>query len=194
MNTAISFATMMTWQAYGGETTMTYVSQVLGLASQNFLAGAAGLAAGIAFIRGLARQRTRSLGNFWVDVTRATLWVLLPLAFVGTLGRADVGRVAIRRGSRRRDAGADGTGALGAGSTPMVFAAGGVVAPWGLVESESQKLALETMASAMPGCRAVDATLRSRGSRGRSCDGRSRVMGSGADEGWGRGRRPARRG
>src|SRR5712692_4058788 len=82
MNTAISFATTTTWQAYGGETTMSYLSQVFGLTSQNFLAGAAGLAAGIAFIRGLARQRTPLLGNFWVDVTRATLWVLLPLAVV----------------------------------------------------------------------------------------------------------------
>src|SRR4029077_389407 len=83
MNTAISFATTTTWQAYGGETTMSYLSQVLGLTSQNFLAGAAGLAADIAFIRGLARQRTPQVGNFWVDVTRATLWVLLPLAVVG---------------------------------------------------------------------------------------------------------------
>jgi K+-transporting ATPase ATPase A chain len=82
MNTAISFATTTTWQAYGGETTMSYLSQVFGLTSQNFLAGAAGLAVGIAFIRGMARQRTSLLGNFWVDVTRATLWVLLPLAVV----------------------------------------------------------------------------------------------------------------
>jgi K+-transporting ATPase ATPase A chain len=80
LNTAISFATTTTWQAYGGETTMTYFSQMFGLTSQNFLAGAAGLAVGIAFIRGLARQRTNLLGNFWVDVTRAVLWVLLPLA------------------------------------------------------------------------------------------------------------------
>src|SRR5262249_53675777 len=85
MNTAISFATTTTWQAYGGESTMSYFSQVVGLTAQNFLAGAAGLAVGIAFIRGLARQQTRLLGNFWVDVTRATLWVLLPLAIVGTL-------------------------------------------------------------------------------------------------------------
>jgi K+-transporting ATPase ATPase A chain len=85
MNTAISFATTTSWQAYGGETTLTYFSQVFGLTSQNFLAGAAGLAVGIAFIRGLARQQTRFLGNFWVDVTRATLRVLLPLAVVGTL-------------------------------------------------------------------------------------------------------------
>jgi K+-transporting ATPase ATPase A chain len=82
MNTAISFATTTTWQAYGGETTMSYLSQVVGLMSQNFLAGAAGLATGIAFIRGVARQRTPLLGNFWVDVTRALLWVLLPLAVV----------------------------------------------------------------------------------------------------------------
>ncbi|HKF65974.1 MAG TPA: potassium-transporting ATPase subunit KdpA [Vicinamibacterales bacterium] len=80
MNTAISFATTTTWQAYSGETTMSYFSEVFGLTSQNFLAGAAGLAVGIAFIRGLARQRTNLLGNFWVDVTRAVLWVLLPLS------------------------------------------------------------------------------------------------------------------
>jgi K+-transporting ATPase ATPase A chain len=85
MNTAISFATTTTWQAYGGETTMSYFSQVFGLTTQNFLAGAAGLAVGIAFIRGLARQQTQLLGNFWVDVTRATLWVLLPLAVAGSL-------------------------------------------------------------------------------------------------------------
>jgi K+-transporting ATPase ATPase A chain len=85
MNTAISFATTTTWQAYGGETTMSYFSQAVGLTSQNFLAGAAGLAVGIAFIRGLARQRTSLLGNFWVDLTRATLWVLLPLAIPGAL-------------------------------------------------------------------------------------------------------------
>jgi K+-transporting ATPase ATPase A chain len=85
MNTAISFATTTTWQAYGGETTMSYFSQVVGLTTQNFLAGAAGLAAGIAFIRGLGRQQTRFLGNFWVDVTRATLRVLLPLAVAVSL-------------------------------------------------------------------------------------------------------------
>jgi len=82
MNTAISFATTTTWQAYAGETTMSYLSQVLGLTSQNFLAGAAGLAVGVAFIRGLARQRASVLGNFWVDVTRAILRVLLPLAVI----------------------------------------------------------------------------------------------------------------
>src|SRR5262249_10476867 len=85
LNTAISFVTTTTWQAYGGENTMSYFSQIVGLAVQNFLAGAAGLAVGIAFIRGLARERTTGLGNFWVDLTRATLWVLLPIALLGGL-------------------------------------------------------------------------------------------------------------
>ncbi len=83
LNTAISFATTTTWQAYGGETTMSYFSQMVGLAAQNFMAGAAGLAVGIAFIRGLAREKTMGLGNFWVDLTRAMLWVLLPLSVAG---------------------------------------------------------------------------------------------------------------
>lgn len=85
MNTAISFSTTTTWQAYAGETTMSYLSQIVGLAGQNFLAGAAGLAVGMAFIRGFARQRTTQLGNFWIDVVRAMLWVLLPLSLVGSL-------------------------------------------------------------------------------------------------------------
>jgi len=84
-NTAVSFATTTTWQAYGGETTMSYFTQMAGLVAQNFLAGGAGLAVGIAFIRGFARQETDQLGNFWVDLTRATLWVLLPLSLVGAL-------------------------------------------------------------------------------------------------------------
>jgi K+-transporting ATPase ATPase A chain len=84
-NTAISFATTSTWQAYGGETTLRYLTQLVGLVSQNFLAGAAGLALGIAFIRGFARERSATVGNFWVDLVRALLWVLLPLALVGSL-------------------------------------------------------------------------------------------------------------
>jgi K+-transporting ATPase ATPase A chain len=84
-NTAVSFTTTSTWQAYGGETTMTYFTQLVGLAAQNFIAGAAGLAAGIAFVRGLARERSAGIGNFWVDVVRATLWVLLPLSIAGGL-------------------------------------------------------------------------------------------------------------
>jgi K+-transporting ATPase ATPase A chain len=84
-NTAISFSTTTTWQAYAGENTMSYFSQMVGLCAQNFLAGAAGLAVGVAFIRGLARQLSDTLGNFWVDLTRALLWVLLPGALIGTL-------------------------------------------------------------------------------------------------------------
>jgi K+-transporting ATPase ATPase A chain len=85
LNTAISFSTTTTWQAYAGENTMSYFSQMVGLCAQNFLAGAAGLAVGIAFIRGLARQLSGTLGNFWVDLTRALLWILLPAALIGAL-------------------------------------------------------------------------------------------------------------
>lgn len=85
MNTAISFSTTTTWQAYAGETTMSYFSQIVGLAAQNFLAGAGGLAIGIAFIRGFAREETSKLGNFWVDIVRAMLWVLLPLSLLGSI-------------------------------------------------------------------------------------------------------------
>jgi K+-transporting ATPase ATPase A chain len=85
MNTAISFSTTTTWQAYAGENTMSYFSQMVGLCAQNFLAGAAGLAVGVAFIRGLAWQLSGTLGNFWVDVTRALLWILLPGALFGAL-------------------------------------------------------------------------------------------------------------
>lgn len=85
LNTAISFSTTTTWQAYAGETTLRYLTQVFGLVSQNFLAGAAGLAIGIAFIRGFSRDRSNLLGNFWTDIVRATLWVLLPLTLLGTV-------------------------------------------------------------------------------------------------------------
>ena len=83
-NTAVSFATTTTWQAYAGETTLSYFSQLL-LAGQNFLAGGAGLAVGVAFIRGYARERTTHLGNFWFDLVRAVLWVLLPVSILGSL-------------------------------------------------------------------------------------------------------------
>jgi potassium-transporting ATPase potassium-binding subunit len=84
-NVAVSFATTTTWQPYAGESTMSYASQMVGLAAQNFLAGAAGLAVGVAFIRGLAGRRAQTLGNFWVDVVRASLWILLPISIVGGL-------------------------------------------------------------------------------------------------------------
>jgi K+-transporting ATPase ATPase A chain len=84
-NTAVSFSTTTTWQAYAGETTMSYLSQMVGLTAQNFLAGAAGLAVGIAFIRGFASHRTDQFGNFWVDLVRAVLWVMLPLSLLGSV-------------------------------------------------------------------------------------------------------------
>src|SRR5262245_54879992 len=84
-NTALSFATTTTWQAYGGESTLRYLVQVLGLTSQNFLAGAAGLALAIAFLRCSARAKSPTLGNFWADLVRGLLWVLLPLALVGSV-------------------------------------------------------------------------------------------------------------
>ena len=84
-NTAVSFATTTTWQAYAGESTLRYLSQVTGLVAQNFLAGAGGLAVGFGFIRGFARQSAATIGNFWVDLVRSLLWVLLPLGLIGSL-------------------------------------------------------------------------------------------------------------
>ncbi len=84
-NTAVSFSTTTTWQAYAGENTLRYLTQVIGLVAQNFLAGAAGLAVGFAFIRGIARERSATIGNFWVDLVRSLLWVLMPLALIGSL-------------------------------------------------------------------------------------------------------------
>ena len=85
LNTAISFATTTTWQAYSGESDLSYLSQSLALTSQNFLAGGAGLAVGIAFIRGFSRGGCETIGNFWVDLTRSILWVLLPVSLIGAL-------------------------------------------------------------------------------------------------------------
>jgi potassium-transporting ATPase potassium-binding subunit len=80
LNTAISFTTNTNWQSYVPETTMSYLTQMLGLATHNFWSAAVGLALAVAFIRGIARREMETLGNFWVDLTRGTLWVLLPLA------------------------------------------------------------------------------------------------------------------
>ena len=84
-NTAVSFATNTNWQGYGGETTMSYLTQMLGLTVQNFVSAAAGMATLAALIRGIARRSAQTIGNFWVDLTRTTLYILLPLAFVGAL-------------------------------------------------------------------------------------------------------------
>jgi K+-transporting ATPase ATPase A chain len=79
-NTAVSFATNTNWQSYGGETTMSYFTQMTALAVQNFVCAASGMAVMIALVRGIARKSTSTLGNFWVDLTRSTLYILLPLA------------------------------------------------------------------------------------------------------------------
>ncbi|EKO39647.1 MAG: K+-transporting ATPase, KdpA [Solidesulfovibrio magneticus str. Maddingley MBC34] len=82
LNTAISFASNTNWQAYAGETTMSILTQMLGLAVQNFLSAATGMAVAVAVIRGIARRETTSLGNFWQDATRSVLYILLPLSLV----------------------------------------------------------------------------------------------------------------
>ncbi len=84
-NTSVSFMTNTNWQSYGGETTMSYLSQMFGLAVQNFLSAAAGIAIAVAVIRGFARRTTKTIGNFWADMTRITLYLLLPICVVGAL-------------------------------------------------------------------------------------------------------------
>ncbi|WP_027529310.1 potassium-transporting ATPase subunit KdpA [Bradyrhizobium sp. WSM3983] len=84
-NTAISFITNTNWQNYGGESTLSYLVQMLGLTHQNFLSAATGIALAVALIRGFSRASMRTVGNFWVDVTRCTLYVLLPICVVYTL-------------------------------------------------------------------------------------------------------------
>ena len=81
-NTAVSFVTNTNWQNYGGESTLSHLSQMLGLTVQNFLSAATGIAVAFAFIRGFARKQAAGIGNFWVDVTRVTLYLLLPASIV----------------------------------------------------------------------------------------------------------------
>lgn len=93
LNTAISFSTNTNWQAYTPETTMSYLTQMLGLATHNFWSAAVGMALAIAFIRGIARREMKTLGNFWVDLTRGTLWVLVPISIVFSLALVSQGVV-----------------------------------------------------------------------------------------------------
>jgi K+-transporting ATPase ATPase A chain len=85
LNTAVSFATNTSWQSYAGETTLSYLSQMAGLTVQSFLSAATGIAAAVALIRGFARRTSETIGNFWVDLTRITLYVLLPICIVASL-------------------------------------------------------------------------------------------------------------
>jgi potassium-transporting ATPase potassium-binding subunit len=92
-NTATSFATNTNWQGYGGEVTMSYFSQMLGLTVQNFVSAATGMAVLIALIRGIVRHTAKGIGNFWVDLTRSTLYILLPLSLVVALALVSQGVV-----------------------------------------------------------------------------------------------------
>ena len=121
-NTAASFTTNTNWQAYGGESTMSYLTQMAGLAFHNFVSAAAGIAVAIAVIRGFVRRSAKTLGNFWVDLTRATLWVLLPIsrrlrAGAGLAGRsAELQSIRTRQDRRgRRAGGCRGPGRLAGG-------------------------------------------------------------------------------
>jgi len=92
-NTAASFTTNTNWQAYSGESTMSYFTQMAGLAYHNFVSAAVGIALAIAFIRGIARRQMETIGNFWVDLVRGCLWVLLPFCIVGALALVSQGVV-----------------------------------------------------------------------------------------------------
>jgi K+-transporting ATPase ATPase A chain len=92
-NTAASFTTNTNWQNYSGESTMSYFTQMVGLAYHNFASAAVGIALAIAFVRGIARREKDTIGNFWVDMTRSTLWVLLPLCIVYALALVSQGAV-----------------------------------------------------------------------------------------------------
>ena len=98
-NTAVSFVTNTNWQNYGGETTLSHFSQMAGLTVQNFLSAATGMAIAVAVTRALARSKVSTLGNFWVDVTRATLYVLLPMAVVVALAFVALGLPQTLQGS-----------------------------------------------------------------------------------------------
>jgi K+-transporting ATPase ATPase A chain len=93
LNAAVSFVTNTNWQSYSGEQTMSYLTQMMGMTVQNFLSAAVGLAASIALIRGIGRKSSATIGNFWVDLTRSVLYVLLPLALIWAIVLASQGVV-----------------------------------------------------------------------------------------------------
>jgi potassium-transporting ATPase potassium-binding subunit len=128
-NTAASFTTNTNWQAYSGETTMSYFTQMAGLAYHNFASAATGIVLGIAFIRGIARRRMNTLGNFWVDFVRCCLWVLLPFCVVGSLFLVSQGVVQnlkhydtinLVESQQVQRVGADGKGVVDANGKPVM--------------------------------------------------------------------------
>jgi K+-transporting ATPase ATPase A chain len=122
-NTAVSFGTNTNWQAYGGETTMSYLAQMLGLAVQNFVSAATGMAVLVALIRGLTRESAQGLGSFWVDLTRSTVYVLLPLSLVLALVLVSQGVVQTFDGSATATL-LDRTGAAAAEGAQQILALG----------------------------------------------------------------------
>ena len=128
-NTAASFTTNTNWQNYSGETTMSYLTQMAGLAYHNFASAAVGIALAIAFIRGIARRQMKTIGNFWVDMVRSCLWVLLPLCVVGALLLVSQGvvqnlrpydTVKLVQPMQVQHIGADGKPAVDAGGKPVM--------------------------------------------------------------------------
>ena len=128
-NTAASFTTNTNWQAYSGETTMSYFTQMAGLAFHNFASAATGIVLGIAFIRGIARRQMNTLGNFWVDFVRCCLWVLLPVCIVGSLFLVSQGvvqnlkpydTVKLVEPQQVQRVGADGTPVVDAAGKPVM--------------------------------------------------------------------------
>jgi len=126
-NAAVSFITNTNWQSYSGESTMSHLTQMLGLAVQNFVSAAVGLAVAVALIRGLVRRRSDTIGNFWVDVTRSISRVLLPLAFVFALVFVGQGMVQNTKGDTTVAAVEQPTPAAD-GKTPSYVVPGGPVA------------------------------------------------------------------
>ena len=128
-NTAASFTTNTNWQAYSGETTMSYLTQMAGLAYHNFASAATGIVLAIAFIRGIARRQMQTLGNFWVDFVRCCLWVLLPFSIVGALFLVSQGvvqnlkpydTVKLIEPQQVQRVGADGKPVFDAGGKPLM--------------------------------------------------------------------------
>ena len=128
-NTAASFTTNTNWQNYAGEATMSYFTQMAGLAYHNFVSAAVGIALAIAFIRGIARRQMQTIGNFWVDMTRGALWVLLPFCVVGALLLVSQGvvqnlrpyeKVSLVEPMQVQKVGADGKPAVGSDGKPVM--------------------------------------------------------------------------
>jgi len=128
-NTAASFTTNTNWQAYSGETTMSYFTQMAGLAFHNFASAATGIVLAIVFIRGIARRQMNTLGNFWVDFVRCCLWVLLPFCAVGALFLVSQGvvqnlkpydTVKLIESQQVQRVGADGKAVVDAGGKPVM--------------------------------------------------------------------------